>query len=194
MTKPSSSKPATAISTTVPDEVSRAYAKREELKSKCNWIFEVDYSINSKKPRLFIYNVQTGAFYTYKCAHGSGGKNGSPHDGKCREVSNKSGSNCSSLGVIKTGEHYISDNVGQAVRLGGLSTTNSNNDDRGIVLHGAPYVTDNATNTDTEICGRSWGCIVVADQYINKKNGGELVDWLKDGSIGVAHYAGEFTI
>jgi hypothetical protein len=188
------SKPAAKNTTTVPDEVALAYAARGELSSTCHWIFEVDYSINSRKPRFFIYNVTTGAFYMYKCAHGSGGKNGSPHDGKCREVSNKDGSHCTALGRIKTGEHYNSDNVGQAVKLGGLSSTNSNNNARGIVLHGGNYVTDNATNTDTEICGRSWGCIVVDDQYINKEDGGELIEWLKDGSIGVAHYAGKFTI
>jgi hypothetical protein len=42
-----------------------------ELGSQCRWIFEVDYSINSKKPRFFIYNVDTGAFYMYECAHGT---------------------------------------------------------------------------------------------------------------------------
>jgi hypothetical protein len=143
---------------------------------------------------LFIYNVQTSAFYKYNCAHGGGGKNKSPNDGKCREVSNSNNSHCSSLGIIRRGEHYTSDQVGQAVRLFGLSPTNSNIEARGIVLHGGQYVHDNASNTDDSICGRSWGCIVVDDQYINRENGGELIEWLKGGSIGVAHYAGRFTI
>lgn len=188
------SKPAVATTKTPPEQVARAVALRAELNSKCNWIFEVDYSINSRKPRLFIYNVTTGAFFTYKCAHGQGGKNKTPHDGKCREVSNVPNTLCSSLGNLRTGEHYTSDVVGQAVRLHGLSKTNSNNFDRGIVIHGAPYVTDNASNTDDEVSGRSSGCIVVDDQYINRTNGGELIEWLKDGSVGVAHYAGRFTI
>jgi L,D-transpeptidase catalytic domain len=183
-----------AMTITVPDEVALALKARSDLKSSCDWIFEVDYSINSRKPRLFIYNVQTKGFYKYKCAHGSGGKNKSPNDGNCREVSNKNGSNCSSLGIIRTGEHYNSDMVGQAVRLTGLSSTNNNVKDRGVVVHGGNYVHDNASNTDTTICGRSWGCIVVDEQYIDRKNGGELIEWLKGGAIGVTHYAGRFTI
>jgi hypothetical protein len=154
----------------------------------------VDYSINSTTARFFVYNVKTGEFYKYKCAHGIGGDNLKPHDGKCRQVSNVSGSYCSSLGLIETGEHYDSDVVGQAVRLKGLSPTNSKIEARGVVLHGGAYVEDNASGTNRTICGRSYGCIVVDDQYINKKNGGELIEWLKDGSIGVTHYAGKFKI
>jgi len=188
------SKPPQQTTPNVPEQVSRAYAERANQKSECNWIFEVDYSINSRKPRLFIYNVMTGDFYMYKCAHGSGGRNASPNDGKCREVSNVNNSHCSSLGVLRTGANIDSDHVGQAIILSGLSPTNSNNMARSILIHGAPYVSDNADNTDSTVCGRSWGCIAVADQYINKENGGELIQWLKDGSIGVAHYAGSFTL
>jgi hypothetical protein len=168
--------------------------KREARKSTCNWIFEVDYSINSKYPRFFVYSIKDAKLYKYKCAHGGGGKNKSPHDGKAREFSNVPGSNCSSLGVIKTGEHYISDVVGQAVRLNGLSPTNSKIASRGVVLHGSLYVFDNEKNTNTSISGRSQGCIAVANQYIDRKNGGELIQWLKDGSIGVCHYAGKFKL
>lgn len=177
-----------------PSEVARAMAERDRLGSGCNWIFEVDYSINSKYPRFFVYSIRDNKLYKYKCAHGIGGENRTPHDGKTREVSNVSGSHCSSLGVIKTGEHYDSEQVGEAVRLNGLSSTNSRILARGVVLHGGQYVSDNASNTDTSISGRSEGCIVVDDRYIDHETGGELIEWLKDGSIGVAHYAGRFTI
>ncbi len=188
------SKPPVENSPNVPEQVSRAYEERTNRNSNCTWIFEVDYAINSRKPRLFIFNVDTRDFYMYKCAHGSGGKNATPHDGKCREVSNLNNSHCSSLGVLETGANIDSDHVGQAIKLEGLSPTNSKNMERAILIHGAPYVSDNASNTDDSVCGRSWGCIAVADQYINKENGGELIQWLKDGSIGVAHYAGKFKI
>jgi hypothetical protein len=124
----------------VPNEVARALAARGRLGSNCNWIFEVDYSINSKFPRFFVYSIRDNKLYKYKCAHGSGGRNRTPHDGKTREVSNVSGSHCSSLGVIKTGEHYDSEQVGEAVRLNGLSPTNSAIFDRGVVLHGGQSV------------------------------------------------------
>lgn len=178
----------------VPNQVARAAAERARLGSHCNWIFEVDYSINSKHPRFFVYNIRDNELYTYKCAHGGGGQNRDPHDGKTRQVSNVPGSHCSSLGVILTGEHYDSEKVGDAVRLNGLSPTNTNLRARGVVLHGGQYVSDNNQNTDTSICGRSEGCIVVDDQYIDYVTGGELIDWLKDGSVGVAHYDGRFAI
>ncbi len=177
-----------------PDEVAMAFAEREKLGSDCNWIFEVDYSINSRKPRLFVYSIKDATLYKYKCAHGVGGENFSPHDGVCREVSNVPNSKCSSLGVIRTAENYDSDVVGEAVRLHGLSPTNSKILDRGVVLHGGAYVSDNASNSDDSISGRSHGCIVVDDRYIDPQTGGELIEWLKGGSIGVAHYGGKFAI
>ena len=178
----------------VPNEVSRAMAERDRLGSTCNWIFEVDYSINSKHPRFFVYNIRENELLAYKCAHGIGGRNRHPHDGVTREVSNVPGSHCSSLGVILTAEHYDSEKVGDAVRLNGLSPTNSNISRRGVVLHGGKYVSDPAQGSDNSICGRSEGCIVVDDQYIDYHDGGELIDWLKDGSVGVCHSNGQFEL
>ncbi len=178
----------------IPSEVQRAFNARNNAGSKCNWIFEVDYSINSKFPRLFVYSIKDAQLFKYKCAHGRGGKNEAPHDGVTREVSNKAGSMCSSLGVIRTGNAYTSEKVGQAVKLNGLSPTNSNIFPRGIVLHGGDYVPDNLAGNNREISGRSEGCIVVSTLFIDRAKGGELIDRLKDGSIGVAHYGGEFKI
>lgn len=178
----------------VPDEVAMAYQARQNLGSGCNWIFEVDYSINSRNKRLFVYSISDKKLLKFKCAHGRGGKNGSPHDGKIREVSNVPGSLCSSLGVIRTGEPYTSDVVGRALRLHGLSPTNSNILGRGVVLHGGQYVEDPKTGKNNDICGRSEGCIVVDDRYIDYVNGGDLIEWLKNGSIGVAHHKGAFAI
>lgn len=178
----------------VPIEVSMAYQARQNLGSTCNWIFEVDYSINSRKKRLFVYSISDKKLLKYKCAHGRGGENASPHDGKIREVSNVKGSLCSSLGVIRTGEPYTSDVVGRALRLHGLSETNSNILGRGVVLHGGLYVNDKKSGTDNSICGRSEGCIVVDDDYIDYEDGGDLIEWLKSGSIGVVHHDGEFAI
>lgn len=178
----------------VPPQVELAFAQRTALESSCNWIFEVDYSINSRHQRFFVYGLAEKKLFSYKCAHGIGGANGTPNNGVCREVSNIDGSHCSSLGVIRTGPPYRSDLVGRALRLDGLSPTNSAIRHRGVVLHGGTYVLDNEAGTDKSICGRSWGCIVVADRYINFKEGGELIQWLRDGSIGVTHYGGKFEI
>lgn len=191
---PTNTRKSTAAAGTVPNEVTRAMAERARLRSRCNWIFEVDYSINSKFPRFFVYSIRDNKLLKYKCAHGGGGRNRTPHDGVTRQVSNVPGSHCSSVGVILTGEHYDSEKVGDAVRLNGLSPTNTNLRPRGVVLHGGHYVSDNERGTDTSICGRSEGCIVVDDQYIDHDSGGELIDWLRDGSVGVAHHGGRFAI
>lgn len=187
-------KPPASTSTGIPSEVALAYAERTKQGSTCTWIFEVDYAINSAKPRFFVFNVKTGALYKYKTAHGRGGKNESPHDGECREVSNVNGSGCSSLGAIRTLAIYTSTKVGKALRLDGLSTTNSNLEGRGVVLHGGDYVFDNDASTDKKMCGRSLGCIVTDERYIHYADGGELLDVLAAGSIGVTHYAGKFKI
>lgn len=198
---PSTNKAATtaAVATEVappafPPEVAIAGRARNALGSACNWIFEVDFSINSKSPRLFVYGISQRKLFRYKCAHGIGGANRTPHDGRLREVSNVAGSHCSSLGVMRTGSPYSSDLVGEALRLHGLSPTNSRILARGVVLHGGQYVSDNEGGTDTSICGRSHGCFVVDDRYIDYHTGGELIEWLRDGSIGVAHYAGAFAL
>lgn len=193
LTKPKL-KPPTGTFTEVPDEVALAYAERAKQGSSCTWIFEVDYSINSKKARFFLFNVATGALYKYKSAHGRGGKNDSSHDGKCRQVSNVDGSGCSSVGAIRTLAPYMSNKVGKALRLEGLSSTNSRIKDRGVVLHGTEYVRDNDASTDSSLSGRSLGCIAVDEKYIHPTIGGELIDVLANGSIGVAHYDGKFRI
>jgi len=187
-------KPPTGNFNAPPPEVALAFQERTNQGSTCTWIFEVNYAINSKHPRFFLFNVQTGNLYQYKCAHGRGGRNENPHDGVCREVSNDSGSGCSSLGAIRTLALYTSTKVGRALRLDGLSTTNSHIEGRGVVLHGSDYVFDNDASTDTQICGRSLGCIVISDQYVHHADGGQLLEVLAGGSIGVTHFNGNFHV
>lgn len=187
-------KPPAGTFTTTPSEVELAFKERSKQGSVCTWIFEVDYSINSKYPRFFLFNVKTGDLYKYKTAHGRGGRNETPHDGKCRQVSNVNGSGCSSLGAIRTLALYTSTKVGRALRLDGLSGTNSNIQGRGVVLHGGGYVSDNDASTDKGLSGRSLGCIVPDEKYIHYAKGGKLLDVLAHGSIGVTHFGGKFKI
>ena len=187
-------KPSSGQFAEAPSEISLAYAEWEKRGKPCTWIFEVDYAINSKKPRFFVFNTKTRDLYKYKTAHGSGGKNETPHDGECRQVSNVSGSGCSSVGVIVTAELYNSGKVGRALRLDGVSSTNDRIRARGVVLHGGQYVFDNDTSTDNSLSGRSLGCIVTDERYIDPNAGGQLLDVLANGSIGVAHYGGKFKI
>jgi len=172
----------------IPKEVALAHAAHLARKSQHDWCWEVNYAINSRHPRFFVYNTKTGEFYKYKTAHGIGGSNRTPKDGKCREFSNVAGSFMSSLGVVRSGNKIRSDATGISVRLQGLSITNSRMGPRGCHLHGGSYVVE----SDNSVCGYSQGCVVTDDKYISRKDGGELIEWLKDGSIGVIHHNGNF--
>ncbi len=196
MTKPAKPKlkPSSGKFATTPQEIALAYAEWQNRGKPCTWIFEVDYSINSTHPRFFVFNTKTLELYKYKTAHGIGGKNANPHDGMCRQVSNAKGSGCSSVGIIVTAELYDSGKVGRALRLDGVSNTNDRIRARGVVLHGGQYISDNDTSTDTSLSGRSLGCIVTDELYIHPIAGGQLLDVLANGSIGVTHYGGNFKI
>lgn len=96
-----------------------------------NTIVFVNFNQSSGEERLFIYNVQTNKFvYSGLCMHGNGGTITDP---KC---SNKIGSHCSSIGLFKiTGKNTITKFKIPCYRLRGLSSTNSNAEKRGIVIH-----------------------------------------------------------
>jgi len=170
----------------VPKEVSRVYAAMLESGkfSNARYIAEIDYSFNSKKHRLFIYDTKLKKLESHKVAHGAGGKNASPHDGYCREVSNVNGSHMSCLGLFKCAETYNGNN-GYSMRLDGLYASISNARARAVVVHGSDYVKDN----NSVICGRSWGCPAI--DYAHYK---AIIDKLKNGSPLLSHYNGKFSI
>lgn len=172
--------------TDVPKEVQRVYKAYKESSNfgDIRYIAEIDYSINSKSPRFFIYDLKDKKLYKHKCAHGQGGKNASPHDGKCREVSNVNGSHMSCLGLFKCAETYEGKS-GYSMRIDGLNSTNSNARARAVVVHGSDYVKD----SNSVICGRSWGCPAVDNNYHR-----QIIGMLKNGSPLLSHYAGKFSI
>jgi hypothetical protein len=183
---PSQPAPIDVETSGVPKEVQRVYAAMKESGKFNNprFIAEMDYSINSKSPRLFIYDLTEKKLYKHKASHGVGGKNSSPHDGKCREVSNINGSHMSCLGLFKCAETYNGGN-GYSMRLDGLSATNSNARKRLIVVHGSDYVKD----ASTTICGRSFGCPAVDWNHYKS-----IIDKLKHGSPLLSHFNGKFTV
>lgn len=148
------------------------------------YIAEMDYSLNSSKKRLFVYDTEKKVLHKFKAAHGVGGKNGSPHDGKCRETSNKNGSHMSCLGLFKCAEAY-NGNSGPSMRLDGLDVTNSNARMRAIVVHGSDYVKD----SNSSISGRSWGCPAV-----DHASRPVVIEMLRGGSPLYSHYNGAMRI
>lgn len=130
-----------------PDEVRKPY------------LYFVDYGLPSTTPRGYLFNMETRTVVDgpFTVAHGRGSS--TSHYGIPARFSNKSGSAATSLGLYvakalydfhgHTGGHVYS-SVG--LRLQGVSSGfNDNALARGVVAHGAPYVTPTKA-------GRSEGC------------------------------------
>ncbi|MFZ4404758.1 MAG: murein L,D-transpeptidase catalytic domain-containing protein [Pseudobdellovibrionaceae bacterium] len=100
----------------------------------------IDYSLPSVEERMFVFNLCNGLYKKFQVAHGSGSDMN--HDGIAQKFTNQSGSYASSLGIFLTDETYFSQHFNStALRLRGLSSTNSNAYGRGLVMHAAGYVT-----------------------------------------------------
>lgn len=121
----------------------------------------VDYTIDSNKPRMFIY----GDGYTRNLlvAQGQGG------------FSNKAGSHSSSIGVYITAYHYQGKH-GTSIALKGLESTNYNAENRAIRIHGAVYVRPGKV-------GHSWGCLAI-DNRISE----EVISSIPDNSLVFVYY------
>lgn len=101
----------------------------------------VDFSAHSSTPRFHVIDRASGeVLQSFRVAHGHGSQ-GKRHDGYATVFSNVANSNASSLGLYRTAETYLSDVYpGLAMRLDGLSPTNSNARSRFIVVHAAKYM------------------------------------------------------
>lgn len=100
----------------------------------------VDFGIDSSLPRFYVYDNRTKELLSSsKCTHGSGG--GST---VFKPVfSNEPNSNCSSLGECKLTHNSKLNNIDMpCIRIRGLSSTNSNVANRGVVIHEAPFFAD----------------------------------------------------
>ena len=95
------------------------------------YCFMIDMGIISGKKRFFVYNLEKDSIENMGLVtHGSG----SGLNGEARIFSNKSGSNCTSLGSYVVGNAYDG-KFGLAYKLHGLDPTNSRAFDRFVVLH-----------------------------------------------------------
>lgn len=123
------------------------------------YLYYVDYGLGNTTPRGYVFDMEklTVVDGPFTVAHGRGSS--SPSDSKPVRFSNRQGSNATSLGLYLAQETYsFSGKAGGrrytsvGLRLQGLSGKyNSAARVRGVVAHGAPYVT--ATRA-----GRSEGC------------------------------------
>ena len=145
----------------------------------------IDYSKPSSERRLWVFDLKAKELvYEELVAHGQGsGAN------MATQFSNEDESHQTSLGLFVARETYIGKH-GYSLRLDGLDRgVNDRARDRAIVMHGAPYVSEQFVKANGRL-GRSWGCpaisAAVAKPMIDRVKGGGLVfayypdaQWLK---------------
>jgi hypothetical protein len=145
------------------------YQAKNPDKVRKPYLYFVDYGLDSSTRRGYVFDMQalTVVDGPFTVAHGRGSVAGnSPIPSR---FSNRNGSNATSLGLYLAQETYAfrGKSAGKAYRSIGLRLTgvsgkyNSAARSRGVVVHGAPYVT--ATRA-----GRSEGCPAVEQHRAEK--------------------------
>lgn len=118
----------------------------------------VDFTLPSNRPRMHLVDLKARTVQSVLVAHGFGSD---PHyTGWLIRFSNVPGSLATSAGGYVTGPGYVGEH-GHSLRLEGLDSTNSNAQERAIVIHSAWYVSKERALSAGKI-GRSDGCFAVA--------------------------------
>ncbi|MEO5942264.1 MAG: murein L,D-transpeptidase catalytic domain family protein [Ferruginibacter sp.] len=148
------------------------YLKAKGKISNENVLSIVDFTKSSSQKRLFVIDLANKKvlFNTY-VAHGQ--NSGQEY---ANRFSNKPESFESSLGFYVTEDTYVGKN-GYSLHLSGLENgINDRADERAIVMHGAPYVSENFIRSKGYL-GRSWGCPAVPEN-LNRP----IIEKIKNGS------------
>ena len=130
----------------------------------------IDYSQASNVKRFHLIETSTGKSDDFLVAHGKGSD--PKFTGIAKVFGDKMGSRMTSLGFFKTTETYNGQH-GYSLKLEGMSKTNKNALQRAIVIHAAPYVSENR-----KILGRSWGCPALAPEVAK-----DVIDKIKNGAL-----------
>ena len=115
-----------------PDAIDQAedYARKHGLRT--DRVILCDFSRHSGVPRFWIYNCDTERVIRRSlCAHGCGDGNTSSQP----KFSNAFGSRCSSVGMYRIEGFHKMKGRYRSLKLKGLSSTNSNAERRGILIH-----------------------------------------------------------
>lgn len=167
-----------------------AYKTAHPADVKKPYLYFVDYGLPATKPRGYVFDMVARTIVDGPFMVAAGRGSSTDKDGVPTNFSNRTGSAATSLGL------YLADNVydftghtagrtyaAVGLRLKGLSTGyNDNAFARGVVAHGAPYVT-------SKKAGRSEGCPAMeperAQRLLPKLANGGLVflfaprsDWM----------------
>ena len=138
----------------------------------------IDYSLPSRVRRLWVLDLVHGTVLAREfVAHGRG----SGAD-VAQRFSNQPNSYESSLGTFVTADTYEGKN-GLSLRLDGLNPgLNDHAMERGIVMHGAWYVSEAMVREQGRL-GRSEGCPALSPAVAPK-----IIDMIRGGSVLFAYY------
>jgi hypothetical protein len=133
----------------------------------------IDYTKPSYTKRMYIIDLQTRKVESHLVAHG---KNSGYR--YANDFSNRFNSYKSSKGLFLTGTTYFGTH-GRSLKLLGLERgVNDKALDRGIVIHGADYVSSRSVILNGGYLGRSWGCPAVPLKEVD-----QIVDKIRNGSL-----------
>ena len=138
----------------------------------------IDYSLPSHVKRLWVLDLARGRVLAREfVAHGRGSG-----DDVARRFSNRDNSYQTSLGTFVTGDTYDGSN-GLSLRLDGLDPgLNDHAMERGIVMHGAWYVSNEMIRRVGRL-GRSEGCPALSETAAPR-----IIHLIEGGSVLFAYY------
>lgn len=132
-----------------------------------------DFGIHNSKPRFHLIDLHNGRMESFLVAHGRGSD--PAHTGWLQHFSNLPGSEASSEGAYLTKDIYFGAH-GRSRRLAGLDAGNNQAEPRGIVVHGAWYVSPELAARGA--IGRSEGCFAFQQDQV-----GQIIDRLGAGRM-----------
>ena len=138
----------------------------------------IDYTKPSSERRFWVFDlIHSQVLFHELAAHGR-----NSGDQMALKFSNSPNSLMTNIGALLTGDTYMGKH-GLSLRLQGLeSGINDNCLSRGIVIHGAAYVSERAARAQKSI-GRSWGCPAVRPEISRR-----LIETLRGGALVLAYY------
>jgi hypothetical protein len=150
----------------------------KDLLLQKNILTIIDYSLSANQKRMWVIDIkQKKILFHELVAHGR-----NSGEEKASKFSNKSESFQTSLGFFLTGEIYDGKHA-ESLKLHGIEKRfNDNAFDRGIVIHGAEYVSEKFINSNQRL-GRSLGCPAVSTTV-----NAALINTIKEGSCLFAYY------
>jgi hypothetical protein len=148
------------------------YLLKEKGLVKKNIVTLIDFSLSSNSKRLWVIDLATNTvLFQSLVAHGR-----NTGEEFAKNFSNSAQSFKSSLGFYTTGEIYTGKH-GMSLKLDGLEKgVNDNARSRGVVIHGADYVSNTFIKNNKRL-GRSQGCPALPEELSKA-----IIDVIKDKS------------